>query len=107
VLQVTLVPYQADDDVGVGVVPQLLQPPFYIVEGHCEGKGGEVEGGLGAQQKEEEQKERDTRATCTVLRFGVLQLMIKLLALLAKGQAELNNFSLGLAKCLNSQITPN
>lgn len=35
VLQVTLVPHQANDDVGVRMVSQLLQPPLYILEGHC------------------------------------------------------------------------
>ena len=33
--EITLVADQHDDDVRVGVVPQLFQPPLHVVERHC------------------------------------------------------------------------
>lgn len=54
VLQVGLVPDQHDDNVGVGMVPQFLEPPFHILQGrrlrnivHQEGSEGSPVVGAG------------------------------------------------------------
>lgn len=33
--QVTLVAHQHDDNVGISMVTQLLEPPLHILKGHC------------------------------------------------------------------------
>ena len=33
--QITLIPHQHDDNVGVCMVPELLQPPLHILKSHC------------------------------------------------------------------------
>ena len=38
--EITLVADQHDDDVRVGVVPQLFQPPLHVVERHCAVRAG-------------------------------------------------------------------